>query len=760
MLKTLLKAINIGKFFGKVKALQDINLEIKSGEVVGIVGSGSAGKSLLAEILAGNVQANTGQLLLENEVITKLNPAQIKRVGIEVFYQNDVFANNINILSNIFIGREIYKSFAGVKILDIKEMKEIATQKFSELSLNVSPTGTIQNLSSSELQLLNFSRFLLNPCKLAIFDEPTSSLNPEQASTVTSIIRESVKSGFCKSVLFIGHDVKEVMSLCDRIIILKQGKIIAKKNTTDTTFAEVMDLISGDVEEKEANLRVILNAIGDAVIASNIQNNIIRMNPIAEKLTGMSFDEVKGKHISEAVNLVDSSTMESIDCPACETLATGKTITLNKRNTLLISNNEDTNEYLISASSSPIFNENGKLNGVVSIFRDITKESHLQAKLYQSQKLESIGQLAGGVAHDFNNMLSGIMGCAELLKSSKNKDEEKQTKYIDLILKTAERAAELTAKLSAFGRKGKIQSVAIDFHDIIPDAADILKQTIDKKIEIIVETQAENSIVIGDRSGLQNSIMNLGINAWHAMPNSGSLMIVTRNIYLNEQYCSESSFELTPGDFLEISISDTGCGIPQNEIKNIFEPFFTTKEQGKGTGLGLSAVYGMVQDHDGAISVYSEEGAGTTFNIYLPCAKSKSIKHNNNKSINEDINKHTATILLVDDESLLRTLGKALLEESGHKIILAENGKEAVDCFKENKDDIDIIILDMIMPIMNGEEAFTEIKNINPNQKIIIASGFTKNSKLDELAKRGIAGFIHKPFRKKELNDLIESTLS
>ena len=415
-------------------------------------------------------------------------------------------------------------------------------------------------------------------------------------------------------------------------------------------------------------------------------------------------------------------------------------------------------EHLISASSSPIINDNEEVLGVVSVYRDITKESELQTRLYQSQKMESIGQLAGGVAHDFNNILAGIVGYAELLKFSKDHSRETQLKYIDMILKTADRATELTSKLSAFGRKGRVQSIPVDMHNIITETTDLLKQTIDKRIAIHIECDAYESTVTGDKSGLHNSIINLGINAWHAMEDGGSISITTRNIYLNHTYCLNNTFEMEPGNYIEIEFSDTGCGIPLDKINNIFEPFFTTKKQGKGTGLGLSSVYGTVQDHHGMINVYSEVDVGTTFHIFLPCSN-KEFDNNENFTNPISYDLQPLCILLVDDEIIIRSTGKALLEESGHIVILAENGREAVEKFEDNRDAIDIIIMDMIMPVMNGSEAFHAIKALDSDCKIFISSGFIKNESLDELYKNGLIGFIRKPFRLNELNTLLKSAV-
>ena len=389
---------------------------------------------------------------------------------------------------------------------------------------------------------------------------------------------------------------------------------------------------------------------------------------------------------------------------------------------------------------------------IQALNNEIHERELIQERLRQSEKMDAVGQLAGGVAHDFNNMLGGIMGAAELLKSS-GKSEKKVTQYLDMILDTAKKAADLTTKLSAFGRKGKVTSKAVDINIVISDTLALVKRTIDKKINITKVLEAADTIIDGDQTGLQNALLNLCINASHAMPDGGNLTVISRNLDLDRDYCNASPFDIKPGKYISLEVVDTGSGIPQDKIKHIFEPFFTTKELGKGTGLGLAAVYGMIKDHNGAINVYSEVGTGTSFRLYLPCS---------DKAISKDISvpgdnlpHGTGCILLVDDEDIVCVTGKALLEKIGYKVITANNGREGVEVFKQHQSEIDLVIMDMLMPEMNGSEAFYAIKEIDPNCRVFISSGFTKNEKLEDLEANGLCGFIQKPFSINELIKLI-----
>ena len=389
---------------------------------------------------------------------------------------------------------------------------------------------------------------------------------------------------------------------------------------------------------------------------------------------------------------------------------------------------------------------------IQALNNEIHERELIQERLRQSEKMDAIGQLAGGVAHDFNNMLSGIIGAAELLKSP-GKSEEKVTQYLDMILNTSKKAAELTAKLSAFGRKGKVISKAVDINIVISDTLAIVKRVIDKKINIIEVRKAVDTVVIGDCTGLQNALLNLCINADHAMPDGGDLTIMTRNMNLDWDYCNASPFDIEPGVYIVLEVIDTGSGIPQDELQHIFEPFFTTKEVGKGTGLGLAAVYGMIKDHNGAINVSSKMGTGTSFHLCLPCSDKIRNEH---KVIPENSLPHgTGCILLVDDEDIIRITGKALLEKTGYKVLTAENGRKGLEVFKQYQSEIDIVVMDMMMPEMNGSETFYAMKDIAPDCSIFISSGFTNNENLETLKKDGLCGFIHKPFTINELNMLI-----
>jgi CheY-like chemotaxis protein len=346
------------------------------------------------------------------------------------------------------------------------------------------------------------------------------------------------------------------------------------------------------------------------------------------------------------------------------------------------------------------------------------------------------------------------MGAAELL-SGPGLDEVQRRRYLELVLSASSRAADLVRKLLQFSRKGEKASSSIDVGRVVEDALAILRRTLDKRIAVNLVNEAARTVVIGDDAMLQNVFLNMGINASHAMPEGGSLTFRLSNLHLDQVYCEASPYDLAPGPFLEVEVRDTGCGMSAEVQRRIFEPFFTTKEQGKGTGLGLAAAYGTIQDHHGAITVYSEVGEGTVFHVYLPLsAATAAVPHPDEAPV-----PGAGTILLVEDEEILRVTGVHLLESLGYRVITAADGQEGVDCFARHRDTIDLVILDMVMPVLGGRQAFARLRELDPEVKVLLASGFTKVEDLDALMREGLAGFIHKPFRSVELSRVIARLL-
>ena len=372
----------------------------------------------------------------------------------------------------------------------------------------------------------------------------------------------------------------------------------------------------------------------------------------------------------------------------------------------------------------------------------------LQAQFLQSQKMEAIGHLAGGIAHDFNNILTAIIGYSTLLQQ-KMKEDDPMRSMVNSVISSAERAANLTQELLAFSRKQIINPKPVEINDLVKDMEKLLLRLIGEDIEFRTILSEQQLWVVADRGQLEQVIMNLITNARDAMPGGGILSIETATVEITRRQMDEQRDVIRPGRYAVISISDTGTGMDEETKEHIFEPFYTTKDVGKGTGLGLSVVYGIVKQHNGHIKVYSEKGHGTTFRIYLPLGKADIKEEKTEQRV--ELRGGTETVLLAEDESAVRELIKTVLTERGYEVIEAVDGRDAIEKFTVNRDRINLMILDVVMPEKSGREVYEEIKRIRPDIKVLFTSGYTSNiiqqkGVLDE----GI-NFISKPVSPDEL---------
>ncbi len=400
--------------------------------------------------------------------------------------------------------------------------------------------------------------------------------------------------------------------------------------------------------------------------------------------------------------------------------------------------------------------EHGKILSLVGVHTDITDHKQMEDRLHQAEKMDAIGKLAGGVAHDFNNQLGGIMGLGELLCNRLTDPQLRD--YALSIVTAATRASDITSKLLAFARKGQYQYTVVDIHSIILEVVGILSHSIDKRIKIETVLDAAPSTTMGDPSQLQSALLNLAINSRDAMPEGGMLIFTTKTEFLDYQFCISRPYEIHPGSYVCISVKDTGCGIAKDKIERIFEPFFTTKMVGKGTGMGLAAVYGTIKMHKGAINVQSELGKGATFNVYLPLSSRDVCNIAAPAPITYASS--PSKILVVDDEEVIRKVAESILNELGYRTICCDDGKSAVKFYQEHWQEIDLVLLDMVMPEMNGPETFAAIKKINPQVSVIISSGYSLNGVAQAMLNDGVCGFIQKPFRRLQLSSCVFEALN
>ena len=373
---------------------------------------------------------------------------------------------------------------------------------------------------------------------------------------------------------------------------------------------------------------------------------------------------------------------------------------------------------------------------MVGSVRDITKSKHLEEQLRQSQKMDAIGQLSGGVAHDFNNLLTGIIGnlsLAEMKAPTEIQDYLKNAK------KATDRAGELVKHLLAFSRKSQVELKPVDLNRMVKETFQLARQAIDRRIEMKIQIFEECLYILADEAQVNSMIMNLLLNARDAIDEmrdgerTGDTFVIT--------VCTRIQ---TRDSYAVVRVSDNGIGMDSETQERIFEPFFTTKEVGKGSGLGLTTVYGIVKKHDGRIEIDSERGKGTTFRIYLPIVTKQDSEEEEESG---EIPGGTETILLVDDEEMIRDLGKNILEQWGYTVLLASDGQEGLNAFLQNQARIDLVILDLSMPKMSGREVLTQIRSVSPEAKVAISSGYSPEGiEKEELERRGATGFLSKPY--------------
>ncbi|MBI9085105.1 MAG: response regulator [Desulfobacterales bacterium] len=500
------------------------------------------------------------------------------------------------------------------------------------------------------------------------------------------------------------------------------------------------------IKNQEAWHRVTLESIADGVMATDRNGTILRMNHTMEDFTGLTQADAYGRNATEVLAFRDKNTEETVSYNPFENVLSGNASRGYPQGILLQAGNGKTT--LVADSTSAIRSATDELLGAVGIFRDMGRYEALIEQLSHNQKMEAVGQLAGGVAHDLNNMLGGIMGAADVLKLNFSDDGVHQyDELLGIITDSVKSAGDLTSNLLAFSRRGKIVSTPIAIQDVIRKTVAIGQRTIDKLIRLKTECPPDPLMIVGDPSQLQNALLNLIINSRDAMPHGGNITISAKEEHLDDSWCEASPFEIFSGQYVSIHVKDDGIGISPENQKRIFEPFFTTKEEGKGTGLGLAAVYRTVTNHLGAIKVTSGTGKGTTFSLYFPMVQATDIRRKRDTVLHAH---GKGTVLLIEDEDLLRSSTKIILEHGGYDVYAAASGAEGIGIYQKHRDEINVVLLDMIMPEMNGVEVFGALCQIDPRVKVVMTSGFTQKASIPE----GVKNFIKKPF---SYNDLLAS---
>ncbi|MFA6055067.1 MAG: response regulator [Thermodesulfovibrionales bacterium] len=519
-------------------------------------------------------------------------------------------------------------------------------------------------------------------------------------------------------------------------IIADSGSPIKDK---DANIIGVVLVFRDITERRKADefIKNILESVDEGFIVVDREYRIVSANKAYCDQVKRPVEYVVGRYCFEVSHHMSSPCFEAgEECSVKRTFETGEPCSS-------VHTHYDKNRtpIYIELKSYPMKDTLGNVISVIEIIHDVTEQKKLEAQLLHAQKMEAIGQLAGGIAHDFNNILTVILGFANLLQMEMKKDDPLQNNIVPIV-KAAKKASDLTRALLAFSRKQIINPKPVNINQIITGVEELLSRIIGEDIELSIILADKDLIIMADANQIEQVLMNLFANARDAMPEGGKLTISTGFMKIDDKFIAAHAYG-SDGLYALISVEDTGHGIDRGTKERIFEPFFTTKEVGKGTGLGLAMVYGIIKQHDGYINVYSEPGKGTTFKIYLPLIQS--VLEDTEQEDHTLIKGGEETILVAEDDIQVRSFIKKLLEKYGYKVFVAIDGEDALKVFHEYKEEIQLIILDTIMPKKNGREVYDEIKKISPDMKTIFTSGYTANIVLKHGKLKSGINFIPKP---------------
>ena len=506
------------------------------------------------------------------------------------------------------------------------------------------------------------------------------------------------------------------------------------------------------LRKSEKRFRELFNSVSDLVYTQDLDGRLLSLNPAFCKTLGYVEEELLGRSVSDFMKPEFAKAFQSeyLDKIKMEGYHEGTSAYFTKYG----------NEIYLEYRSSIVYPEEGEPY-ITGIGRDVTvrllsekEKQKLQVQLNQAQKMESIGILAGGIAHNFNNILMGIQGRASLMMMDKDLSDPdyEHLRGIEMYVKNA---VMLTRDLLGFARGGKYEVRPTDLNTLIQHENRMFGRT-KKEIQIHEEYEKDLWAVEVDQGQIQQVLLNLYVNASHAMPAGGDLYIRTENVTLDEK--DAKMFDIASGRYVKVSVIDTGVGMDSAIREKIFDPFFSTRDAGQGSGLGLASAYGIIKNHGGFINVYSEKGEGTTFTIYLPASEKKTMEETSRLD-QVETQYGQGTLLLVDDEEMIIEVGQEILKKLGYHVMIARGGREALDLYKKHREEIDVVILDMIMPDMGGGKTFDRLKAIDGDVKVILSSGYSIDGQAQEILDRGCIGFIQKPFSMTDLSNRVRKVL-
>ncbi|MBW4557262.1 MAG: PAS domain S-box protein [Trichormus sp. ATA11-4-KO1] len=547
------------------------------------------------------------------------------------------------------------------------------------------------------------------------------------------------------------------LTVSEQRVLTVQGIRWLQWNVTAVTdeMGEVIETqgVGRDItERKQAEQKIreqasLLDITTDAILVRDLKGQILFWNKGAEQLYGWQADEAVGKNYKELFLKEISSQLETayrqvIECGSwqgeLQTITqSGKKITVETRWTLML-------------------DEAGQIKSVLSVDTDITEKKQLQNQFIRSQRLDSLGTLASGIAHDLNNILTPILSSSQMLNLNFPHFDDKHKHMLNIIENNAKRASDMVRQILTFARGDNGRSIALQVEQLLLEIEQTLNNTFPKNIKINHKLSQNVWTILADPTQIHQVLMNLCVNARDAMPRGGTLSISAENLFIDENFVRRN-LEAQVGPYVVITVSDTGTGIPSVILERIFEPFFTTKDLGKGTGLGLSTVIGLVKNHGGFVNVLSEVGYGTQFQVYLPAVNDKIIQQSKKLELP---NGNSELILIVDDETAILEITKTSLEDYNYRTLTASNGIEAISLYADNKAQISVVVMDMMMPSMDGLTAIRILQQLSPQVKIIGTSGVAADSQIAKTTDMNIHTFLRKPHTIDELIHAIHKALN
>ncbi len=499
-------------------------------------------------------------------------------------------------------------------------------------------------------------------------------------------------------------------------------------------------------EEQIAEQAALLDKTQDAIMVSDLEGKVLFWNKGAELMYGWTREEALGRVVRDLIYKEQGKGAENAR------LVLEKGDFSNEFEAIT----KDRRTLTVAARRSLIRDDEGRPKAIIAITTDITEKKKLESQYMRAQRMESIGTLAGGIAHDLNNILAPIMMSIDILKSTSDSPETQQ--ILETIGISAKRGADIVRQVLTFARGVEGEKIEVQPKHLLRDLENIIKDTFPKNIRLRFSIPRDTWTILGDPTQVHQVLLNLCVNARDAMPHGGDLTVGVENCVLDEQYAA-MNIEAEPGRYVKISVTDSGTGIPPGILERIFDPFFTTKELGKGTGLGLSTVMTIVKSHEGFINVYSEPGKGTTFRVYLPAMESSSEARTRQTQSLSPPRGHGETILVVDDEASILTITSETLQTFGYRVLTATDGAEAVAIYSEHKNEIAVVLTDMMMPVMDGTAAIHALMKINPAIRIIAASGLDANDGKANASEAGVKHFLMKPYTAATLLKTMRATL-